>query len=105
MCRERVQLGVADRILSTSVQAQSTQKCIWELWVLVALGLGRLCMCMLWGRREKLSGDHSFADTYTRQSRQETARESGGQCSSARKEARAGAPGAGRAWQGREQRR
>lgn len=35
------------------------------------------------------------SDTYTRQSKQETARESGGQCSSVRKEAEAGALGAG----------
>ena len=28
--------------------------------MLVALGLGRLCVCMLWGRREKLSGDLSL---------------------------------------------
>lgn len=58
-----MQLGVVDRVLSTSVQAQSAQKCIWELWVLVALGLGRLCICILWGRREKLSGHRSLVDT------------------------------------------
>ena len=65
MCRERVQLGVADRVLSTSVQAQSTQKCIWELWVLVALGLGRLCVCVCCGGGERSSVETIASKTPT----------------------------------------